>query len=51
MSSDGRFDAKGLDAVAQSLVDSGKAKTKPDLEPYVTERYLPGGSACKSAGR
>jgi sulfonate transport system substrate-binding protein len=46
MSKDGKFDAKGLDAVAQSLVENGTLPSKPDVGPYIDQRYLAGGAAC-----
>jgi NitT/TauT family transport system substrate-binding protein len=37
----GRFDPQALDTIAQALVEMGDLPAKPDLTPYVTERFLP----------
>jgi hypothetical protein len=41
-SSDGKFDAKSLDVMAQSFVDLKILDTKPDMSKLLTEKYLPG---------
>jgi hypothetical protein len=41
MSSDGKFDRKGLAVVARSFVDLGMVPTPPDMTPLYTEAYLP----------
>jgi NitT/TauT family transport system substrate-binding protein len=41
MSSDGKFDAAGLDVLAASFRDLGLMSTKPDLAKYITEKFLP----------
>ncbi len=37
----GKFDAKAVDVIAQSMVDMGTFPTKPDLTKYYTEEFLP----------
>jgi ABC-type nitrate/sulfonate/bicarbonate transport system substrate-binding protein len=41
-STDGKFNPKALDTLAQSFVELGTLPTKPDLTKVVTEKYLPG---------
>ncbi len=38
---DGHFDPKGFDVLADSFVTQGTLKTKPELDKMVTEKYLP----------
>lgn len=40
-SSDGKFDPKALDVMAQSFVDLKILATKPDMSKLVTEKFLP----------
>jgi ABC-type nitrate/sulfonate/bicarbonate transport system substrate-binding protein len=40
-SMDGRFDAAGLEAVKQALLDLGQVKEKPDNKDIFTEEFLP----------
>lgn len=40
-STDGRFDAVGVAAVEQALIDMGQIKTKPDDGTLFTEKFLP----------
>lgn len=42
VSSDGAFDAQGLDELAESLVQLGILSTKPDMTKLVDERFQPG---------
>ncbi|HEX3971381.1 MAG TPA: ABC transporter substrate-binding protein [Stellaceae bacterium] len=41
-STDGKFNPKALDTLAQSFVELGTLPTKPDLTKVITEKYLPG---------
>lgn len=41
-SSDGRFEAKALDALAQTFLDVGTLDKKPDMAKLYTEDFLPG---------
>jgi hypothetical protein len=41
-STNGKFNPKALDTLAQSFVELGTLPTKPDLSKVITEKYLPG---------
>jgi ABC-type nitrate/sulfonate/bicarbonate transport system substrate-binding protein len=41
-STDGKFNPKALNTLAQSFVELGTLPTKPDLTKVITEKYLPG---------
>jgi ABC-type nitrate/sulfonate/bicarbonate transport system substrate-binding protein len=41
-SDDGKIDPKALDVLAKSFVDMGMLPKPPDLQAFVTEKYLPG---------
>ena len=41
MSRDGRFDRKGLDAIARSYIDLHILDTAPDMSKLYTEAFLP----------
>ncbi len=41
-STDGKFNPKALDVLAQSFVDLGTLPSKPDMSTLITEKFLPG---------
>jgi hypothetical protein len=41
-STDGKFNPKALDTLADSFVDLGMLPSKPDMSKITTEKYLPG---------
>ena len=43
VSADGKFNNKAIDALARSFVDLKLLDTRPDMTPFYSERFLPGG--------
>jgi NitT/TauT family transport system substrate-binding protein len=41
ISTDGRFDLKGLETLARSYVETKALPTKPDMSKFYTEKFLP----------